>query len=152
MLRTFEHTYAGTTYQITLFPASKGMRILKTLIGLFGPSLASVFGSVAAVTSGTGNAVIEDTAISAAVQLFVDNLDKVEVESVIKDMVNGVLVGGQPINFDMQFAGNYGALLSVLTAIVKENYSSFFGEGGFVNLSAVLSRLPSKPASTPSQS
>jgi len=142
MLQTIEHTHNGTTYQITLFPASKGLRVLKTLLSVVGPSLGAAFGGV----SGTGKEMtVNSDALGGAAQMLVENLDKVSIDEFVKDMCKGVLVGGQelPGGFDNHFAGNYGALISVLTAIIRENYSSFFGESGFGSLSALVSKLQS---------
>lgn len=149
MIRTFEHTVGERVYQITTYPASKGLKILKSLLGIFGPSLTEVFGGIQASDGKelkAENVVVDSAAFSRAAQLFVDNLDREDISKLIEEMCKGILVGGQPIAYEIEFASNYGALVSVLTAIVTENYSSFFGDAGFGGLIKMVGKHQSSSA------
>lgn len=157
MIRMFEHTVGDRKYAANTLPASKGLKLLKQLLGIFGPALAEIFGS-AAPDDFKGEIKPEDftvdsQAFSRAAQLFVENLDKVEVEALVKDMLHGMTVNGQPISsFDNEFSGNYGALMSLLSKVVTENYSSFFGESGFGGLLTLVNQARSNSSSPPAAS
>lgn len=57
----------------------------------------------------------------------IDGMDKLIIE-MFKDHVTDE--NGKEINFSMEFAANYGAMIKVFIEILKLNYSSFLSEGG----------------------
>lgn len=102
---------AGESYFLTQFPATKGLKILKQLIKLIGPSAAEIF---------------KDGNISAAVDKLVENLDSVDVETLVKEMVSSVSKGNVAVNFDNEFAGSYAKLLLLVREVVEFNFGDVF--------------------------
>lgn len=135
------------TYSVTTFPAHKGLGYLQKLLKIVGPAIGEIF-SKAAVEGGDFEAAsIEDEALSGAIKELTQNMDKENVAQLIQDMIkDGVTKSGQPVQFNQEFSGNYGALVSLVGAIVKDNYSSFFGESGFGKLQELIPLPQSKEA------
>ena len=121
------------TYKITNFPASKGLKYFKQLMKVVGPSLAAL-----AADDGEEEGMVAVSSIEGAVKLLVENMDKGDIEALIKNLVSEVVYVDPSLSermevsktFDMHFAGEYGALFGLLMAVVRENYSSLF-QGGF---------------------
>lgn len=131
-----EVTVGDITYTITTFPALKGLTYLQKLMKIFGPAIGQI---ISQASEEATEVEVEEEALSKAIALMSENLDKDDVATLVKTMVvEAVTISGQPVPFDQQFSANYGALIKVITAILKENYSSFFGESGFGNLSGLL--------------
>ena len=118
-------------YKFNTFTASKGLKYLKQLTTILGPSVSTLFGG----TDDIGAIGISD--LERAVSLLVDNMDKGDVESLMVNLTKEVQRDNVPINFDMEFAGNYAALFSLVIEIVKANYAGNFTLGGF-NLGQML--------------
>jgi hypothetical protein len=54
------------------------------------------------------------------------------VEQLLRTMVvDSCARDSLPVDFDRDYAGNYGELIAVVKEIVRYNYSSVFSEGGF---------------------
>ena len=119
-----------SSYQITQFTATKGIKFLRKASKYMSP-LIGLMGA----EKGDGDAVTQ------AIGALMDNLGNDEVDSLIKDMVTAsgfVGMDGQQIKFDYFFAGDYGKLITLLTEIAKFNFGSVFQEGVFENLNAQL--------------
>lgn len=116
-VRIDEDTWTFTTYSST-----KGLKIFKSLMKVFGPPVSAL------LEKG------EELDISKAVSSLVHHLDDVEIDTLIKDMIPDVRKNGKEIMFDMEFAANYGTLISLLTEVVKANFSSFFPKRGIADL------------------
>lgn len=130
-----ELTIGEVEYRITTFPAFKGLTFLQKLLKLVGPAIGEIFAK-----SSTGDeASIEEVALSGAIKELTTNLDKENVAQLVQEMIKaGVTKSGQPIQFDQEFSGQYGVLFELVGAIIKDNYSSFFGESGFEKLQELL--------------
>jgi len=115
----------GTEYRIQPFPAFKGLVILKKLTKIVGPSITTL------VSSADGDGVDIANA-EKAIELLVENFEGEGVENLIKELINSVSKGGQPIQFDIEFMADYGKLLKLVTEVVKVNYGSVFQLGGFL--------------------
>lgn len=101
----------GTEYLLTHIPAIRGTRILKQIIKLVGPSFAKFQ---------------KEQDLSGAMAILFDNLDEVGVEQLIIDLVGSANKGSVGINFDMEFAGEYDKLFTLVKEIVEFNYGSVF--------------------------
>lgn len=113
-------------YVVNTFPAVKGLGYLKKLLKVIGPALAEM-------ASGDDGQMNQE-GIGRAAEILFDNLDKENLDSMIVDWCkNNVTKNGQPINFDMEFAENYGALFTLIKEIIMLNYSSVF-QNGFASL------------------
>lgn len=145
MQSSTEVTYGESEYRITTFPAFKGLSYLQKLLKIVGPAIGEIFSKASAEGGDISDLVLEEEALSFAIKELTTNLDKENVAQLVQDMIkDGVTKGGQPVNFNQEFAGNYGNMAKLIGVIIKENYSSFFGEGGFEGLADLLPQPPSK--------
>ena len=145
MQNSIEVTYGESEYRITTFPAFKGLTYLQKLLKIVGPAIGEIFSKASAEGGNVSDLVLEEEALSFAIKELTTNLDKENVAQIVQDMIkDGVTKGGQPLNFNQEFSANYGSLVKLLGTIIKENYSSFFGEGGFEGLVNLLPQPPSK--------
>jgi hypothetical protein len=113
-----------TEYQIAQFTATRGLRYLKQLTQLLGASIAELFteGDVKTQT-------VSADGLTKAVELLVENMDKVNFEVFIKDLLSATTVNNREINFDMEFAGRYNVLFELVFEVVKFNFGSVFTKG-----------------------
>lgn len=121
-------------YTITQFTTSKGLKYLKQLAKILAPSFAALAENNDVTNTDVRNA-IEDGVVSSdglvkAVHLLVENMDKEDVVELVKNLVNGVRKDNKDINFEIEFAGNYGELIQILVEVCKYNYASVFQNGG----------------------
>ena len=145
MQRGIEVTIGDDIFTVTTFPAFKGLTYLQKLLKIVGPAVGELFAKAATEGSGFQDISVEDEALSYAIRELTTNLDKENVAQLVQDMIkDGVTKAGQPVQFNQEFSGNYGSLLKLIGTIVKENYSSFFGEGGFDGLQSLIPQPPSK--------
>jgi len=120
-------------YSIPMFTTSKGLLYLKQLTKVIVPSFVALSeGAEQSVDlQDPNNATLQSDNLLKAANLLVENMDKEDIVELIKNLVKGVRVDNKELNFEMDFAGNYGELLSVLTQVIKYNFSSVFPNGGF---------------------
>lgn len=129
-------------YRVTTFAASKGLGYLQKILKIVGPAIGDIFSQVA--ETGIAEASIEDAALSKAIKELTQNMDDDNVAKLVQDMIRtGVTKGGQELKFDQEFSGNYGAMIQLVAAIIKDNYSSFFGESGFGKLQELIPQAAS---------
>lgn len=121
------------SYSFITFPATKGLSILTKLLKVVGPAFGK-FISSEEVKEGE-----EDTSFSNAVSILVENMYKDDITGLVKIITSNVTKNGVPIDFDQDFAGNYGVMVQLLVEILKANYSSFFTENG---ISGILKLIP----------
>jgi len=115
----------GEIYTINTFTATKGMIYLKKLAKIIGPAFAEL------AVDADENQQVEMERLGKAASLFFDNFDKEGADKIIEEWVKGyVTKNGQPIVYDMEFAGNYGALFYLVKEIINLNYKTVF-QGGF---------------------
>lgn len=100
----------GEDFILTHMPAGRGVRVLKQLGKLAGPAL------VAQSTTG----------LAGALSALFDNIDTVDVESLIKELVGTASKGNMAINYDMEFAGAYDKLFLLVQEVVEFNFGSVF--------------------------
>jgi len=127
MQSSTEVTYGDVEYRVTTFPAFKGLTYLQKLLKIVGPAIGEIFSKASADSGNIADLVLEEEALAFAIKELTTNLDKENVAQLVQDMIkDGVTQGGQPVNFNQQFSGNYGDLIKLIGVIVKDNYSSFF--------------------------
>lgn len=106
-------TIKDTEFLITSFPATKGIKYLKQLTKLIGPSFAKMSK--------------EGSSIGDALEVLFDNMDSVNVEELIKGMVvDGATKGSVAISFDMEFSAEYDKLFELVQKIVEHNFQGVF--------------------------
>ena len=114
MIDQFDVTIDNVDYKITQFAATDGLRIKAELLRLCGDAL-----SVAFITNEKGESELN---IGAIVASIVENLDKVDVATLLRKLMSRVTKGAYAIDFDQEFAGNYSALYSLVVEVLKVNY------------------------------
>lgn len=131
--------FDGTDYMITQFKATLGIKLLKQLTKLLGPAFielqrAGDTSDIKGKNAEEAKAKREENAMMSAAQILIDNLDNVEVEQLVLALMSGVTKGTMPINFDMEFAGKYDVLFSLLKEVVSFNYGNVFSKLGSTGL------------------
>lgn len=114
------------TFTIVAFPATKGIKHLKTLTKLVGPSMATLFGATEDDS--------ESDVIGKAMSLLIDNLEDVQVEVFFKELLTSTTKQSMAINFDQEFSADYGKLFKLVREVVQLNFGNVFTEGGFEGL------------------
>lgn len=126
--RTYEFTVNNVDYTATTFPGRKGMKCITLLIKMIGPSLGQAFAGY-----DTADSALDISSLSEGIKSLVSNLNSDEVISLVDSLLETVqtIIDGKKVKADLDdyFAGNYGELVQVLFNVIKENYSSFFGDG-----------------------
>lgn len=102
----------GESYLLTQFPATKGVRLGKTIAKLAGPVFSKLYA--------------EDGGLMPAIETLLVNLDEVDFESLAKDLVSSATKGNMSVNFDMEFAGRYDVLIQLMIEVITFNFSSVF--------------------------
>jgi len=110
-------------YHITTFPAIKGLNYLNKIKTIVGPALA-----MAVSGDDSEEDEIDVVSFSAAAKALVDGIDNNNVEQMIIDIVSNYVsdLNGQPLQFDMEFAGRYDLLFGLVKEILVLNYGSLF--------------------------
>lgn len=98
----------GTNYLIMLMSGRDGFRVGKKIAKVMGPSIAAFL---------QGG---EEWGMSAAIEALTNSLDDFDDE-LVNSMLATVYKGNMAINFDEEFAGNYGTLVKLLIEVAKAN-------------------------------
>jgi len=118
MIKQKTCTIGGEEFLLSTIPATKGIKLLKQLTKLIGPSFTEIL---------KGAEDKDSNPMGLAMEKLFDNLDAVDVESLVKELVaSSATKGSMSINFDMEFAGDYGKLFTLIKEIVEFNYGSVF--------------------------
>lgn len=131
-IRSVDVSINDQTYTYNTYTAKRGLNVLRRLTAIVGPGFAKL-------TAGVEDETVGPDTIPEVVTSLVSRMDSDEIENLILDMTNEVYRGNVPIDFNMEFAGNYGTLVQLLISIVKENYSSLFTQSG---LNGILTASP----------
>ncbi len=117
MIKQKTCTIGGEEFILNTIPATKGIKLLKQLTKLIGPSFSEL------MKQNDGGEV---NPMSVAIEKLFENLDAVDVEALVKELVSSASKGSVSINFDMEFAGEYGKLFMLVKEIVEFNFGSVF--------------------------
>lgn len=110
MIQQKQVTIGGDTFTITHLPATKGIRVLKEVAKLAGPIMAAKESGDFGVIAST----------------IIENLEQVNIEGLLKELINSVSKGSVAINFDMEFAGAYDKLFNLTKEVLEFNFGSVF--------------------------
>lgn len=113
----------GVDYKITQFLATKGLGIEVKLMKLLGPSFMEL-----QKASQDENA--QEAVLTAAISALIEQFDKVDVVSLVKELLSGVTKGTATINFDQEFAGRYGVIFDLVKEVLKFNFADVFSKLG----------------------
>ena len=113
----------GDTYTINTFVATKGVKYLKKLLKVIGPAMAEAM-------AGSDGEEIRTDGLGKAAEILFDNIDSEGFDDMIIEWVkNNVTKNGQPVVFDMEFAGDYGKLMQLVKEIIMLNFATVFQNG-----------------------
>jgi len=119
----------GVDYKITQFLATKGLGIEVKLMKLLGPS----FMELQKASQAGDNDAAQEAVLTAAITTLIEQFDKVDVVSLIKELLSSVTKGTATINFDQEFAGRYGAIFDLVKEVLKFNFADVFSKLGLGN-------------------
>ena len=105
----------GDKYQITQFGGRQGLKLGKKVAKVLLPSLA------AAYKDG------DEPSLGDLMEAIVDHIDDLD-DQTIMEMLSLTTKNKFAIDFDTEFAGNYGTLLQLLWEIVSFNFADFLQE------------------------
>lgn len=103
-------TVLGQDYLLTHIPAIRGTRMLKRIVKLVGPAMATFQ---------------KEQDLGGAMQALFDSLDD-GLEALLVELVSSASKGSVAISFDNEFAGEYDRLFLLVQEIVEFNYGSVF--------------------------
>ena len=111
MIKQKTVTIEGDEYLLNSMPATKGLKCLKQITKVVGPAIAELDG---------------EESFMKVIGKLLDNLDSVDVESLVKELVASAAKGNMAINFDTEFSGDYVKLFNLVKEIVEFNFGSVF--------------------------
>jgi len=112
---------AGEDVDVTLY-------LLRAFRGLFlarqlGKVLLPVLGSFMAPTEEDEDPSVD---FSRVAETLVESIDSIDVESLVKELLDGITIDGIEVDLDEYFMANYGLLLEIVAFSLQENFQSFF--------------------------
>ena len=120
---------AEKSYNITTFPARKGLTYLNQLKTIIGPALALAFAG-----GDLEEGEVDSQSFSLAIQTLINSMDSTDVEALIWNMIKDSVTTAnlQEIpSIDDEFSGRYDLLVGIIKEIINTNYGSIFlGSGG----------------------
>lgn len=120
----------GMQFELKLLNTSEAFISGQELLKLTLPSL----GAFADGVTTPEDPFNENTTFTAIAFHLTKQLGDVNTLHIIKQMLAGATVDGQPINFETFFRGRLGLLVKVVEFAVKENYGSLFTDTGLREL------------------
>ena len=118
-IQSKEVTVGDTGYIITSYNAKDGLKYFMQLAKTAAPLLGLV-SNPDELSSAQGLTTLVEV-------MNIDGMDKLIIEMFSGHVTDA---NGKEIQFSLEFAANYGAMLKVFIEILKLNYSSFLSEGG----------------------
>lgn len=103
----------GISYDIQRIPATKSIVLGQQLAKVFVPLLKRL-----------QNATPEQPLTAGdMIDGFLENIDLIDVEAVTTQLGAYIYRGGKPVDFDNEFAGDFGQMFLVLREVVEFNFS-----------------------------
>lgn len=107
-------------FHITQYDAFKGIQYQRQIIKIIQPSISAL---IAASNSKDSNVNLE----ALAIEKFMENIDQVDPKFLKELVMAGATKEGRvAINFENDFAGNYGVLFALIIELVMFNFSDLF--------------------------
>lgn len=122
----------GTNYGLKLMPAFPAMELAKQILTFVGPTLSAIFDKMR-----TADDVLpeEDMTFTEISYVLVRQLKDIQLTSVMKQLLDGLVVDGKQVDPDEHFRGKLKDMLLVLEFSIKENgildfFTDFLREKG----------------------
>lgn len=121
-------TIGGTQWGLNTLPASDGLVAVTQLAAIVGAPVGAVAGGVSKDTSFMDlDAGMLGEALAKMTQRLAEPSTIQLAQLLLKDLQKGNGKGGLgPVDFEMEFAANYGTLIQLLAWSIRINFSSFF--------------------------
>lgn len=149
-----EHTTNGrdgaATWAMNNLPATEGLKALTQILGIIGEPLGAL--GEAKKSSNAADLLgmeLSGDIIAKALAAIARNVADPKTIDLVKLLLSGLRKDGKPVNFDLEFSGNYRLLLlELLPWSLKVNFADFLdGESGLPSLLGRVRDLV--PAPTP---
>jgi len=121
-IRMIEMEVDGHKWTCNTLPASKGWSASMQFLDIVAQPLVQMVAQ-------QGESV-QSEAFSTALGIFTSKLSDPRSLDLVKGLTSDLRKDGKPVNFDMEFAANYGLLLRIFVRLAKENFQSFLDENG----------------------
>lgn len=127
MKRTHEFAIDGVTYASTHYVASRGFRLLVRLAKVASEPMARI--ANIAVNGAKGlDTEVDPELIAAAISALTSSVTEDESLTLVHEILHSTLRNNQPINFDIDFSGNYFHLFKVLKEVISFQYADFLAK------------------------
>lgn len=113
----------GKAYSIRLLPATKGLALGLKLTKTFLPALGAF------VDAGKREGLIlpeDDTMFSEIAFTLTSQMDKLDLSTIINELLHQAICDDELIDFDSHFQANYSVLIQLVEFALKENFGDFF--------------------------
>ncbi len=121
-------TIGGTQWAINTLPTSDGLTAFTQLGAIVGAPAGTLAGGISKETSlaNLDSGLVGDALAKMTLRLADPSTVQL-VQLLLKDLTKANGKGGfAPIDFELEFAANYGTLLQLITWSIKINFASFF--------------------------
>lgn len=122
-------TSSGITYSLQALPATRGLAAFTSLMRIVGEPAGH---AAAGLSQSSGDVDIGESSLGQAVGALTSRLSEPGTIELVKELLAD-LQKHEPnstmsrVNFDMEFAQNYGVLVELIAFAVELNFSSFLG-------------------------
>jgi len=140
----------GCAWTFTTLPATQGLEVFTQLTAIMGAATGQLSGGFKPGLD-MADQDIDPNVLGAALGAVGMKLAEPGTVAMIKALLQSLQKGTppalQPVQFDLEFAGNYGTLLAILRDALKANFQSFFvGSPGFGAIVHSLGERFQKPS------
>ena len=110
----------GASWKFNTLSATKGLPAFTKFMHIVGEPLAQVQGLLDGIDT-----EIDDNSMSKGIGLLTQRAADSDLLALIQTMLQGLLKNDSPVQFDNEFAANYGLLFKLFLYSAKENFGSF---------------------------
>lgn len=120
-IRIIETRVGGARWEMNTLPATIGLRCLTQLAAIVGAPA----GAAAGGAKDGGIKDLDSGMLGEAVAKMAQQIAEPGTIDLIKDLLVNVRKNDKPVEFDDEFAANYGILSELLMWSLRENFGSF---------------------------
>lgn len=125
--RAHQKKIKEAVWTVNSYSTSKGIRLTQTLLSIAGESIGALIDKS---NQAKGDATLLDAEFSELIAKAIKNLKEHDLNELLKDIINHPLKDNKEIDYDSEFAENYGALVELVKFCLQVNFSSFFPASG----------------------
>jgi|SRR5579885_3532515 len=157
-LSTHEFTAGGEEWSLNTLAGKPGAIMLTKIAGIVGGPLAKLAEGIEIKGSGDKldlfNLEVTGQMLGGAIEALTTKIADDRTIDVITGLLKGLRKRNEKgafieVNFDLEFAGNYGVLAEIVAKAVEINYSSFFAASPVVRFLAAAGQRMNAQRQTP---